>query len=101
MSLAEMMHEDRRGVILRALDEADQKSLSERTLERVLLHLRLGVVGRDLVRGYLTWLESHGLVRVERLPDDAGELWVATATKHGTEVARGRRHPGVAEPPVR
>lgn len=103
MSLAEMMHEDRRLVILRALNEAEGYSLNESILERTLMRVRLGIVDRDMVRTYLLWLERHGLVRVETLTDGAspGELWLATATELGTAVARGRAHPGITRPSAR
>lgn len=103
MSLAELLHEDRRLVILRALDEADGYSLNESILGRTLERVRLGIVDRDQVRTYLLWLERHELVRIEKLEDGAspGELWIATATKLGTAVARGRAHPGITRPSAR
>lgn len=99
-SLAELLHEDRRLVILRALNEVDDKSLNECLIERVLGRVRLGIVDRDMVRGYLTWLEQQGLVTIQKLDGGAvpGELWTATATKRGQAVARGLSHPGVAHP---
>jgi DNA-binding transcriptional ArsR family regulator len=99
MSLQQLLDEDRRLVILRCLEEASDYSLNENLVERMLVRLRLGVVGRDIVRAHLAWLEQHGLVTVDKLPAGAGrDLWVGTLTKTGQEVAQGRPWPGVARP---
>ncbi|MBR0644002.1 VpaChn25_0724 family phage protein [Plastoroseomonas hellenica] len=98
--LAELLHEDRRLVILRALSEVDDKSLNESLIEKVLRRVRLGIVSRAMVRGYLTWLEQNDLVTIDKLQGGAvpGELWTATATHQGQAVARGLSFPGVAQP---
>ncbi len=100
MSLREIMDADRRLVILCLLEEAQGYSLNEAVLEKSLAHVGVLHVGRDIVRAYLGWLEQHGLVRVEKLSLDGPgkELWVAHATKLGTEVAKGRPWPGIARP---
>ena len=101
-SFGELMEEDRRLVVLRALQEAPDYSLNESLIRKVLETLRLGVVGRDQVRSLLTWLADNGLVRVERVEvGGTPELWVATVTATGAEVARGRIWPGVARPSPR
>lgn len=98
-SLQELLDEDRRLVVLRCLSEAHDYSLNESLVEKMLQRLRLGIVGRDIVRALLSWLEQHGLVKVERLEMDGGKaLWVAKLTKTGLEVAQGRQWPGVARP---
>ena len=99
---AELLEEDRRLVVLRALQEASDYSLNESLLRKVVETVRLGVVGRDQIRSLLTWLADNGLVRVERIGlGETPELWVATVTALGAEVARGRVWPGVARPSPR
>lgn len=98
MSLQQLLDEDRRLVILRCLSEAHDYALNESLIEKMLARLRLGVVGRDILRAQLAWLEAHGLVAVERMAVGGRELWVGTLTKTGQEVAGGRPWPGVARP---
>jgi hypothetical protein len=99
MSLQRLLDEDRRLVILRILSEAHDYSLNESLIERMLAHLRLGVVGRDVLRAHLVWLETHALVALEKLDlNSTKELWVAKLTKTGQEVAQGRPWPGIARP---
>lgn len=99
MSLQQLIDEDRRLVILRSLAEAHDYSLNESLIEKMLARLRLGIVGRDVLRGQITWLEQQGLVRIERLDlNSERELWVAQLTKLGGEVAGGRPWPGIARP---
>lgn len=99
MSLRGIIDEDRRLVILRTLNEADHYRLNESLLERVLATVGVMPAGRDVLRGHLSWLEQNGLVTVEKITVEHGEqLWIATATRAGTEVARGRPYPGVARP---
>jgi hypothetical protein len=63
----------------------------------VLEHFGHGV-SRAMVRGDMQWLSDQRLLRIERIATEAGELWVATLTEDGADVARGRPHPGVARP---
>lgn len=99
-TLAERMAEDRRGTVLRILEAAEGHALNETILTRELERLRMGVVTQDDMRGLLNWLERQGLVKVEQLSSPAthGALWVAEATRAGRDVARGAKHPGVAQP---
>lgn len=46
-------------------------------------------IGMDLVRNHMLWLEEHGLVRINRLDAGASELFVATITQRGLDVANG------------
>jgi hypothetical protein len=100
VSLREIIDEDRRLVILRLLEEADGYSLNEELIEKSLARIGVLAQGRDIVRGHLAWLDQQRLVTLDRLPMGGGarELWVAKATKLGTEVAGGRPWPGVARP---
>jgi DNA-binding transcriptional ArsR family regulator len=98
MSLQQLLDEDRRLVILKCLSEAHDYALNEGLVERMLARLRLGVVGHDVLRAHLAWLEQHGLVTVEKLQDAGRELWIGKLTKAGLEVAQGRPWPGIARP---
>lgn len=101
-SLAELIEEDRRLVVLRVLQEAADYSLNESLLRKSLEAVRLGIVGKDQMRSMLTWLADNGLVRVEKIGvGETPDLWVATVTALGAEVARGRIWPGVARPSPR
>ena len=95
-TMAEVLAEDRRLATLRALDEASGSQLNEGTLQHALS--RIGhMVGHDIVRADLAWLETHGLVRIEKLTMQSGALWLAHLQIAGADVANGRaHHPGVA-----
>lgn len=95
MNFAERLAQDRRRALLEILLEAEGFGLNEDLLVRELQRVRFGVVTRDDMRGYLTWLERQGLLEIERLD---GDLWAAIATRAGRDVARGADHPGVAQP---
>lgn len=99
-SFAERVAEDRRAAVLRILEAAEAHSLNEDILVRELMRLRTGVVTQDDMRGLLTWLERSGLVLVEQLSGAGthGALWIAQATRAGRDVARGAKHPGIAQP---
>lgn len=98
MNLQTLLDEDRRQTILRILRDSPDYALNEDLIIRALKHLRLGVPGFDVMRGHLAWLEQNGLVKLERLEVQGQQLWVATATRLGIEVAEGRLYPGVARP---
>lgn len=101
MSLAALIDADRRLCVLQCLSEADGRSLNEDLLLRLVEHFRLGVLGPDELRGYVTWLEGQRLVEIEKLRVSSGEMWVATLTATGLSVAKGRKWPGVAQPALR
>lgn len=46
-------------------------------------------ISMDLVRNHMLWLEEQGLVRINRLDAGASELFVATITQRGLDVANG------------
>jgi hypothetical protein len=107
MSLAGVLAEDRRLVVLRSLAEDAGYSANEMVLQRLLDHVGHRVA-RDMVRADLAFLAEHGLIRLETLampPRDprafgaTGELWVAHLLPAGEDVAKGRMHPGVARLP--
>jgi hypothetical protein len=93
------MAEDRRLIILRALNEVSGMTLNE-TIIKMAVNEFGHNAGRDMVRGDLTWLADQRLVRLEKLTVPAGEFWVAHLTNDGDEVALGRAFPGVARRPA-
>jgi hypothetical protein len=95
---AQLLAEDRRLVILRTLEQDSDYSVNDFVLKRALAQLGHDV-SRDVLRADLGWLKDQMLVRI-RMMDD-GAIWVATATEDGIDVARGRKHPGVARPAPR
>lgn len=101
MSLATVLAEDRRLVILRALHEAHDYSLNESVLKKVLETFG-HAVSRDLVRADVAWLAEQRLVRAVPVEGAATVgLSVVRLTEDGGDVARGRYHPGVARPSPR
>ena len=97
-NLTNVLAEDRRRVILQLLADDDDYSLNDTVLKQALASLGHNTP-RDLVHADLTWLETHGLVRVQKLGD--GDVWVAKLTEAGQDVAGGQPHPGVARPAPR
>ncbi len=91
--------DDRRLTLLRGLAEAPGRQANDLVLQRVL-----AMVGHrashDMVRADIAWLAEHELVRLEKLPlDPSGEIWIASLTGAGEDVASGAStHPGVARP---
>ena len=97
MALAELLAEDRRLIVLRALEQATGYSLNEHVL-RTGLDAFGHRVGGDILRADLDWLEEHRLLAITRLDGPTGKLWIASLTNSGQDVAQGRRHVGVARP---
>ena len=96
MSMADLLAGDQRLVLLRSLAEVPGYSLNEAVLKSGLRHFG-HAVGGDIVRAHLEYLARHGLLAVERIAAERGELWVATLTALGEDVARGlATHVGVA-----
>ncbi len=96
MTLANVLAEDRRLVILRTLTEVPGTHLNEVVLKTALDGFGHRVA-TDLLRADLAWLVEHRLVRVEKIiAPSSGELWLVHLTRDGQDVAEGRHHPGVA-----
>jgi hypothetical protein len=93
-----LLAEDRRLTILRTLEQDPDYSVNDFVLKRALEQLGHGV-SRDVLRGDLAWLKDQQLVRLREVDD--GGIWIVTATEDGADVAKGRRHPGVARPSPR
>jgi ribosomal protein L12E/L44/L45/RPP1/RPP2 len=94
VSYAELITEDIRLVILRALEEDAGYDLNESVLQSVLQALGHSV-SRDRVRVELAWLSEQGMVQVK----DVVGVQVATLTARGADVATGQATvPGVKRP---
>lgn len=94
MNFSEFEAQDRRLVLLRALEHAAQYRANAMLLRRygeALGH----VISADRMEQDLSWLREQGLIETE---DNAG-LTVATLTMRGLDVATGRATvPGVQRP---
>ena len=94
MSLVDIKRADRRLIMLRALAEEPDYSLSDIVLRGLLAEFGHDVP-LDSVRGDLSWLETRDLVTL----GEAGSAVVATITNKGVDVAKGRvRVEGVRRP---
>ncbi len=94
MSFAETLAENRRLIMLRALDEAG--FVTNETVLKTVTEQFGHQPTRDLIRADLTFLGEHGLIRLEKINAQNGQLWIAHLKTAGQEVAQGRVHPGVA-----
>jgi DNA-binding transcriptional ArsR family regulator len=99
MSLATVLAEDQRLVILRTLSEVSGYALNEQVLHRALAAVGHNVT-HDVVRGHLQFLKDAGLVRIEDLAMPSGVLWLAHLMTRGQDVASGAHFPGVARLPA-
>ena len=97
MSLSDLLAEDRRLGILRALDAAQGGVANDAVLATALAYLGHEVAG-DIVRADLAWLAAHGLVEIEDLGTQRRPMLRVRLREAGQDVARGRLHPGVAPP---
>jgi len=95
MSFADLMNEDERIVILRALaEDTGGYSANESIIHSILVEFAHHV-SRDKVRTQFSWLQEQGLVT---LKDTAG-CQIATLTSRGLDVAAGLvTVPGVKRP---
>ena len=95
MSFANLMTEDERLVILRALaEDTGGYSANESILQSILIEFA-HKVSRDKVKTQLNWLQEQGLVT---LKETAGCL-IATLSSRGLDVATGLiTVPGVKRP---
>ncbi len=94
MSLAQIQAEDRRLIILCVLDDGGYHA-GEAVLKQVTEQFGHRP-SREQIRADLSFLADNNLVRIEKLPAQSGELWVAHLLPDGQDVAKGRVHPGVA-----
>ncbi len=94
MSLAQIHAENRRLIILRTLDESNYHA-NEDVLKQMTEQLG-HLPSKEHIRADMAFLADHALIRLEKLPVQQGELWIAHLLTAGREVARGRVHTGVA-----
>lgn len=93
-SFATFLDEDRRLVLLKALESAAGYRLNHFTLHAFAQSLA-HVCSQDKIKTDLAWLEEQGLVRVEKVQD----VTLATLTARGLDVAVGNTTvPGVKRP---
>lgn len=96
MSLTTILAEDRRLVVLRTLSEIPGWTLNESVLRTGLHAIGHPEATKDLVRADIQWLESHGLVRSEKMKVESGDLWLVALLEPGSDVAEGRAfHEGI------
>jgi hypothetical protein len=94
MKYADLQEQDRRLVLLKALENAAQYRTNAFLLRRFAESVG-HTVGGDRIETDLAWLAEQGLVGLEQ----AQGVTVATITARGLDVATGRtRVPGVAVP---
>ena len=91
---SQLITEDRRLVIVKALNEDPGYSHNESVLQSVL-NMFGHRISRDQVRTLLGWLAEQGLITT----DDVGDCMVAKLTSRGSDVATGMVVvPGVKRP---
>lgn len=94
MKFSDFQEQDRRLVLLRALENAAQYRANAHLLQRYCDAVG-HVVSADRIAADLAWLQEAGLVTLERRLDVA----VAELSARGLDVATGRAvHPGVQKP---
>lgn len=94
MSFADVMDQDRRLVVLKALEAAAGYRAAQFVLQRYCEQFG-HKVSADRMRTDLTWLKEQGLIKLET-PDN---VYVATLTQRGLDAAGGLADvPGVARP---
>lgn len=96
MNLTKVVSEQRRLAILRTLSELGF-NLNEDVILQALNEMSLAGVSQDLVRADMTFLAEHGLIRIDLMRKNRGELWIAHLLVAGKDVANGRTHVGVAQ----
>lgn len=93
-SFAEYLAEDRRLVILRALEACAGYESNESLISTVIRQFG-HVASRDQVRTDFVWLKEQGLVTIEEIE----HLMIAKLTQRGFETAQGIvTSPGVKRP---
>lgn len=94
MSFENVVNEDQRLIILRALAQDADYSMNEYILTRILKSFSHGV-SQDKLRTELAWLEEQGLLTI----DKSTGVYVCKLTNRGLSVAQGDTiAPGVRRP---
>lgn len=93
MSFQELFTEQRRLFLLQLLEAGGEAN--DKILRDGLNHYKV-TSSLDQTRTALAWLDEQGLIRLERISDD---VWGASITERGIDVALGRVVvPGVKRP---
>ena len=103
MGVTQVLIEDRRLRVLKALKEISDGRMGEPVLLRVL-RAEGCVTDFDTLRADLDWMQRQGCVRVEKLPTETPNevVWVGVLTTTGSRVADGvQRINGIAASLVR
>lgn len=96
MSFKDMVIEDRRYLILKALNAAAGYSAAVGLLQAFLDSFGQKV-SSDLLEGDLAWLAEQGLIEIEK-PDG---VTIAKLKARGADIAEGRSvYPGIRKPKV-
>jgi hypothetical protein len=96
MSYQEKVAQDRRLLILQALDNAAGYTAASRLLLSFLESMG-NLANSDQVEGELAWLQEQGMIEVQ--PGPAGSI--ATLKPRGADIVSGRaRHPGIRRPAI-
>lgn len=94
MIYADLVAQDRRLAVLSILSASAGYEASATLLQTVLATVGHNA-GLDTVTADLAWLRDAGLANLRQ----AGDIWLATLTPRGLDVAAGRTGvPGVARP---
>jgi Fe2+ or Zn2+ uptake regulation protein len=97
VSFTDLLAQDRRLVILRFLNEDQDRTLNTSILQDALNQVGHGC-SRDCVETEVAWLAEQGLVMIDRV----GPVTVVTLTGRGQDVAEGKATvPGVKRPRAR
>lgn len=98
MSYATYMTEDRRLVILRALNGSQGRKANHFVLHTICQSLGHSV-SHDQILGDIAWLESMALLTCEVVNSAGGSISIATITTRGSDVAEGIAVcPGIKRP---
>ncbi len=94
MSFADVLQEDRRLVLLKALAASSGYRAAQFVLVRYCEQFG-HTMSQDVARTDLAWLREQGLIKL----DEPDGVYVATLTARGLDVCSGRAEvPGVARP---
>lgn len=98
MSYERLLTEDRRLVLLRAMDGSPQRKANHFVLATICAQMGHSVA-HDVTLGDLAWLADMGLCTTYVVQSAGGCITIAAITLRGADVAAGRvQVPGVKRP---
>jgi hypothetical protein len=96
LSYQEKLAQDRRLLILQALDNAAGYTAASRLLLSFLESMG-NLASSDQLEGDLAWLQEQGMIEVQAGPSGS----IAMLKARGADIVSGRaRHPGIRRPAV-